>query len=354
MQKIDLKDRKIIYHLDLDSRQSFTSIGKKVGLTKDNVAYRVKKLQQQGIITNFRTYISFAPLFYLYTRIYFSFQNTNPTIKKEIIEYLVNYKETTYVISLEGMHDLLIIIPVKNSLKLNTFFQNIQLRFGDYIAQQPASIYLIVSWYGLNFLLDTKEPKRQIVRGLDERELIKITKHFKPLKIDKIDFKILELLADNARIPTTEIATTLHTTVTVIHHRIKKLKELGIIAGYGITLEPKPLGYRYYHIDIYLKKLTRRYEIIDYIQKNPHLYSIEKALGNTADLELEFYLKNIEQLHEIMEDMSLKFPDSIKTYNYFSYLKTHKINSMPNIDVKTPYFSTSKALKGIKTITSIN
>ena len=30
MEKIDLKDRKILYHLDLNSRESFRSIGKKV------------------------------------------------------------------------------------------------------------------------------------------------------------------------------------------------------------------------------------------------------------------------------------------------------------------------------------
>ena len=57
MEKMDVKDRKILYHLDIDSRQSFNNIGKKVGLTRDNVAYRVKRLQDKGIITNFRTNI---------------------------------------------------------------------------------------------------------------------------------------------------------------------------------------------------------------------------------------------------------------------------------------------------------
>lgn len=102
-----------------------------------------------------------------------------------------------------------------------------------------------------------------------------------------------------------------------------------------------------------MKKLTRRFEIIDYVRNNPHLYCIEKALGNASDLELEFYLENVEQLHEIMEDISLKFPESIKNFKYFSYLKTHKVNLMPHVEGKTPYFSISKSLKGVKTITSL-
>ena len=55
MEKLDLKDRKILYHLDIDSRQSFSSIGRKVGLHKDVVANRVNKLVEKGIIRNFFT-----------------------------------------------------------------------------------------------------------------------------------------------------------------------------------------------------------------------------------------------------------------------------------------------------------
>ena len=68
MEKIDVKDKKILYHLDIDSRQSLNSIGKKVGLTKDIVAYRMQRMQQNGIIKLFRTYIT-LPL-KLPTRIY--------------------------------------------------------------------------------------------------------------------------------------------------------------------------------------------------------------------------------------------------------------------------------------------
>ena len=53
MHKVDLKDRKILYQLDLDCRQSNTQIGKKVGLKKDVVGYRIKKLQEEGVIRNY-------------------------------------------------------------------------------------------------------------------------------------------------------------------------------------------------------------------------------------------------------------------------------------------------------------
>lgn len=64
MEKLDLKDRKILYHLDLDSRQSFRSLGKKVGLSKDIVASRVKKLQEKGIIKGFFAVVDYSKLGY--------------------------------------------------------------------------------------------------------------------------------------------------------------------------------------------------------------------------------------------------------------------------------------------------
>ena len=80
MEKLDLKDRKILYHLDLDSRQSFAQLGKKVGLHKDVVGYRVKKLKENGIINKFTIYINFFKLGTTPIKFYLNFQYVNQEI----------------------------------------------------------------------------------------------------------------------------------------------------------------------------------------------------------------------------------------------------------------------------------
>ena len=72
--KLDLKDRKILYELDLNARQTLTQIGKKVGLKKDVVSYRMKKLQDEGIIKNYYTVIDAYKLGYTLYRYYINFQ----------------------------------------------------------------------------------------------------------------------------------------------------------------------------------------------------------------------------------------------------------------------------------------
>ena len=47
---LDVKDKKILYHLNLDCRQSMNSLSKKIGLAKEVIAYRIKRLEEKGII----------------------------------------------------------------------------------------------------------------------------------------------------------------------------------------------------------------------------------------------------------------------------------------------------------------
>jgi len=327
MVNIDKKDKKILYHLDLNSRQSLNSIGKKVGLTKDVVAYRIQRMQKHGIIKMFRTYSLFPGK--MYARNYYIFQNTNPIIKSDIIKYFINKKSTTYVISLEGSYDLLVNSVIDNSYRLDQFLEQTQIKYGDFIEKQVTSVFLYSSSYDLSFLLNEKTMSREIVRGTDDKKLKQIFEDNTIVDINELDAKILKILSLNARIPTTEIAKQLNSTATIIHYRIKKLIKSGIIYGFGVVIDMQKIGYRFYHININLKNYMKRLKIIDYIRNNPHMYCIEKALGETADLELEFYLENVEQLHRIMGDLSLKFPESIKNFNYFSYLKVHKASFMP-------------------------
>ena len=55
---------------------------------------------------------------------------------------------------------------------------------------------------------------------------------------------------------------------------------------------------------------------------------IDKSIGY-YDLELDFWLKNLEQFHEIMDDLTVKFPDAIRNYSYVHDPKLHKMLYIP-------------------------
>ena len=83
--KLDLKDKKILEQLDLNSRQSNSQIAKKVGLSKDAIGYRIKNLEKNQIILGHYSLLNIARLGYITYKLMFTFQNTTSEIEKEII-----------------------------------------------------------------------------------------------------------------------------------------------------------------------------------------------------------------------------------------------------------------------------
>jgi len=122
MEKIDLKDRKILYLLDLNARQTLTQIGRKVGLSKGGVKYRIENLSKKGIIKNYYTVIDSSKLGYSCFRFYVSFKNTTPAIERDIINYFVKNKFTWWVCSLMGRYNLSVTIWIKNISDFNKFW----------------------------------------------------------------------------------------------------------------------------------------------------------------------------------------------------------------------------------------
>jgi DNA-binding Lrp family transcriptional regulator len=313
MEKLDLKDRKILYQLDINSRQSFSQIGKKVGLNRDVVAARVKKLHERGIILNFSINFDYFRLGFLPLRFYIKFQYVNNEIKKEIIDYFVKSKYTIVVWTLEGSFDLLVLTLVKNISDFYPFWKKTLEKYGDYFEKHEYSNYVGESIYRKSFLIDEKDDRiKFILRRRGEK-----------VEYDEVDFQILKLLSDNSRIPTIDIANKLNLTTKTVNERIKRLIKSGIILRFDVVIDWNKLGYHFFKIDFYLKEYSKINQIVKYIEMNPNLAYVDYTIGY-ADLELEFYLSSIGHLHQIVEELYKKFPGSIKNYTYYTTIEEHK------------------------------
>ena len=318
MEKLDLKDRKILYHLDLDSRQSFSQLGKKVGLYKEIVNYRIKRLQEKGIIVRFNTLIDTLKLGYTCMRFYLNFQYITPDIKKEIIDHFVNFKRTQMVASPDGAVDLCVFMMAKNVSEIHSFWEKTLSNYRDYFAKQIIAPFVGENIYTKSFLIDEKDDRLNLI----------VKRGGEIVDYDDLDFQILQLLAQNSRIPTLDIAKKLNLTTITITKRIKRLIELGVILRFHVTINWDIIGYKWFKVDLYLKDYNKKHLIIKYLEIYPNLSYIDKTFGY-ADLELELIVKDINQLKQIIEDISSKFPKMIRSYTYFSVAKSHKWVDIP-------------------------
>ncbi len=320
MDKINLKDRKILYELDNDSRQSFTKIGKKVGLHKNVVAYRIKRMKKNGIIRFFYTVIDSFKLGYNCFRFYIVFRNTTPDIRKEIINYFVNNQFTWWVGTFQGNYDLAVVMWVKELNDFHNFWNETLKKYRHYFQNQIFCNYVQLYLFRNSFIIDKYDKK--------DRENWQITGGKEKKETDEFDYKILKLLAKNARIPTKEIAKRLKTTIDTVNSRIKRLIKLDIIQGFRVSIDYSKLGFQFYKVNINLNNYNDRDRIISYIKYNSHLVMIDKSIGY-YDLELDLWVKNLNQFQEIMDDLIMKFPNSIENYIYVHDPVLHKMLYLP-------------------------
>jgi len=325
MVKIDRKDRKILYYLLNNSRQPLSTLGKNVGLSREVVGYRIKRLEKEGIIVNYPTHLRQGLLELSIARYYITYQFMSPDKKQEIIDYFINNDIVEMLSELEGNYDLQLNVYMGSSQnpglvkKFLSFYEKTQRKYRPFFDEQIVTVYTGSDFFDLIFLLDDEKLKPTSIPAYD----------LEIVSYDNLDMDILRKLTKNARIPTVQLAKELNVTVTTVNNRIKRLIDENVIWKFSALIDWSKIGYRQYNIEINLKDFNKKYDIIDYIRNNQHIWWIMHSIGRGVDLDFEFILKDITQLQEIINDLSEKFPESIKNFKYFSTVKIHKWNDIP-------------------------
>jgi DNA-binding Lrp family transcriptional regulator len=326
MEQLDLKDRKILYQLNSNSRQSNTQIGKKVGLSKQVVDYRIKKLEDEGIITGYQTVINSFKLGYDVFRYYVTFQNATQKIKDDMIDFLIQYKNLFTVYSASGLFDLGIVIWVKNLREFQLFWEEFNDTYGDYLSEKIYSVLLYYYMYNHTYLI----PNSYV--NLDRENYIQVGTE-PEVEIDKLDFDLLNIIALNARMPIIDIAKKLNCSSQTVNYRIKNLMGKGIIKMFKAGIDHSKLNLQHFVLGIWFRKLSKRREIMKFFSNNPNVISLVTCAGY-ADLQIELIIDSQDTLEDIMNEISEKFQDSIRNYNFYTFKHQFLFRSLPDMKVK--------------------
>jgi len=324
MLGIDIKDRNILYQLDLNSRQSLNTIGTNVRLTKTVVQYRIDRLVKNGIIKNFYTSIDFYKLGYINLGVYVNYQYYTPEIEKEIIQYFVNSEHSWFIANIQGKFDLIVLFSVSDMNQFFTFWKKTLTKYRFYFQNALISFFTKTHYLPLSYLT----PEKNISQRLEYEIIDGGTK----VDIDDTDRAILNHISLNSRKPIIQIAEELKISSTTIANRIKKLENMKVINGYRINIDYLKLGFQLFNIHFNLRNYNKIQNIISYTKRNPHLISATEVIDH-CDLSLNYHAKNFNELHQIIKDIYNKFPNDIKNHMTFSYPEIYKQNYNPKFDL---------------------
>ncbi|APU97595.1 MULTISPECIES: Lrp/AsnC family transcriptional regulator [Sphingobacterium] len=125
--------------------------------------------------------------------------------------------------------------------------------------------------------------------------------------IDDFDLQILKYLDEDGRMAYSAIATAMGVSNTMIHQRINRLTEQGILAGIKPVLNEKKLGYDWgAFTGLSLEKDHDSSRIIEELKKIPEVTECYYITGNYT-----LYVKIIAKNHEHMRQLLYEKIDSI-------------------------------------------
>ncbi len=316
MAKLDLKDRKILYELDVNSRETLKTIGKKVQLSQQAVENRINKMIRNGIINSFQAIIAYHKLGYTTYIIYLRFQNTSSEKENKIIAKLKTNPNIIAVWRCEGIYDLLLAIQSKNVFELNSIITKINNQFGEFIRNYDIVINVGAEHYPRNYLINKKAlVQKPFKTGGKEAAA----------KLDKKDSLILEALIKNPRIGFMDLASHLNLTVDIVRYRFKKLKEKQILQGFSVVLNHRNFRHLNFRILFKLKNITEQIkrEIFTFANINPHIKMATKSFG-TYELALDIEAETDEQLREVLSMFRNKFNEFIHHYDALNIYSVEK------------------------------
>ncbi len=121
-------------------------------------------------------------------------------------------------------------------------------------------------------------------------------------QLDELDFKILGLIAGNARMPFLEVARECNVSGVAIHQRVQKLVNMGILKGSEFIVDSHKVGLEACaFVGIYLQNPHDFDFVIAELQKIPEVVECHFTTGD-YDMIIKLYARNNQHLLDVIHD----------------------------------------------------
>jgi DNA-binding Lrp family transcriptional regulator len=309
--RLDVKDKRLLYELDFDARQSVSQLAKKLELSKQGVEYKLARLTSEGVIRGFNAVVNMPKLGYLYCRLTLSLENANEAKRREVEGYLVNDPRFYWVFSLQGSRDFGAAMWAKSAGDFQRAVEDVVERFGDFISERDETITTDVVHYQQRYLLGIEDTKELHIRETSDRA-----------SIDDADKKILEALWENARMSVVDIAQRVGESPRVVSYRIKRLEKSGVIEAYRANIDHTKLGFTWHKLWIHARRKPK--ELLEFIKRSPIVVYRVEGVGLPRELDVEVMVSKAQELYDFVNELRSRFADTIGAYETFMIINVLK------------------------------
>jgi Lrp/AsnC family transcriptional regulator, leucine-responsive regulatory protein len=316
--KIDEKDRKILLALYKNSRQGTTAVAKQVGLSRENVDYRIRRMEKESLIREYNTYFDESALELKRFVFFIQFVNLKGNIEEDIMNFLRNHSATTWIGPIAGKWSVIFDVVVKREQKItdamNGFFSKYEKNIAGYIS----------------YAVEEEQVFLSKILSIDYVEKFHVGNKKKKLILDSIDWNILKFLNDDSRVSYAFLSLKLKLTANAIKRRIKTLDNAGIIQGYSIGIDFRRLGYEWFTLNLNLASFG-----LDFEQRLKSFFRIHPKVifycrnNGMWEYDVGVCAKNSQELRSFINELRSKFPEEVKIADVFITLEEVKGYKLP-------------------------
>lgn len=313
---LDRLDRSILHELDRNSRQVVVDLARTVGESRERVSYRISRLEEAKIIRRYTTMVNPYKFGLVVYKTYLQLENNRPRIET-MVEALKNHPRVYWHAEVAGTWDLMFAIFAKSPLEFYAIQGEVLSKFSDIVV--GFGVYTIVqAWFF----------RRRYFRGTG-RDSYLFGGEPGNVRLSTLDFELLRLLSDNARMSAVDLADQLKSSPTIIREHIRKLEAQEIITGYRTELDIRRLGIQSFKAQIHLRNYDQRAaeEIKEFCENTPNVVLMLEQLGD-CKFEIELEVENYGQYTSFVDGLREKLAKYIRRVDSILY-RTERYKWMP-------------------------
>lgn len=316
---LDVKDKRVLQLLAADARAPLTVIAKEVKLSRDAVDYRIKRLQEQGVIRACVPHLDFERLGFYTFHVFLLLDDMHGAEQDALIAYLSKHPNVRSIIEYSDRWDLEIVLLARSLQEFDGLVLDIAGRFPDIILEKDK--VEIIKQYGHTAfpqLLVQKEKPNGVVAPHGE------------CAIDVTDLAILRDLALDCRASTYDIAARVKVSSDTVAYRIKQLVANGVIRRFTVIPDLTLLGLQWYTYTIETKMFdaTSEAKLESYLETDRSVIRSAKTLGGW-DLLLYIAAPGPREFHKTVRALKGLFPHIVRNYQAWIGYREHVLVPVP-------------------------
>lgn len=316
--KLSIKDRRIFRELDRNARSPISIIARKVGLSKEVVNYRIKRLLDIRFITGFNTILNINKIGWNMFHVFIKLKSIDSNKENKILDFFIKHPNVSCVKKCLGNYDIVLKIFAKDLIELDSIMKEIGKRYENSIDN-----------YITDFIVQESAVPFSLLYG--EADIQKLEpKSEKTAELNHLEARILKELSNNARMSLADLSSKLKAPRDTIKYHIKKLEKNNIVSKYRPSIWPERTGYNYFLVTLKTEKISEEIEkgFELFLLNYPNVTYFYRTIGNN-DIQIEIRAKTTEKLNEIILKIREILGDNLKHYEALMVLKEPKFTYAP-------------------------